>query len=106
MARKALYTVLSAKARDNEVVVLDNLKFEAPKTKIAAKIFSGLALVKSDITKQSVLVLIQKKDEAIKRAVRNLPFVSLDEARNLTAYEALAHKYLLFIKDALTVFQK
>jgi len=106
MARRALYTVLSAKARDNEILVLDGLKLEAPKTKIAVKIFSDLATVKNDLRSRSVLLLYAKKDENTKRAVRNLPNISLDEARNLTAYEALANKYLLFVKDALSVFTK
>src|SRR3989338_649624 len=52
MAKKALYTVLSAKARDGEIVVLDTLKFEEPKTKLAAKVFKNLEAVKSDLTKK------------------------------------------------------
>src|SRR3989338_3994717 len=40
MAKKAFYTVLSAKARDNEIIVLDDLKFAEPKTKLAAEMFS------------------------------------------------------------------
>ncbi|KKS37334.1 MAG: 50S ribosomal protein L4 [Candidatus Sungbacteria bacterium RIFCSPLOWO2_12_FULL_41_11] len=107
MAKKALYTVLSAKARDGEIVVLDTLKFEEPKTKLAAKVFKNLEAVKSDLTKKEnrVLVLLPKMENAIKRAIRNLPYTALDEARNLNALQAMKHKYILFTKESLNVFK-
>src|SRR3990167_7958338 len=40
MAKKALFAVLSAKARDNEIIVLDDLKFSEPKTRLAAEMFA------------------------------------------------------------------
>ena len=106
MARKALYTVLSAKARDNELVVLDLLKMDIPKTKKAAEIFSGLATHFKDITasKSRALVLLPHMDVNAKRAVRNLPYAAVDEARNLTAWQALQHKYLVLPKEAIVSF--
>ena len=106
MARKALYTVLSAKARDNELVVLDLLKMDIPKTKKAAEIFSGLATHFKDITasKSRALVLLPHMDVNAKRAVRNLPYAAVDEARNLTAWQALQHKYLVLPKEAIASF--
>ena len=107
MAKKALYTVLSAKARDNEVIILDALKFDEPKTKLAAKVFNNLKEVKKDITAKEnrVLVLLPKMEVAVKRAIRNLPYAVLDEARNLNALQAMKHKYLLFTKDSVMVFK-
>lgn len=107
MARKALYTVLSAKARDGEIVMLDDIKFAEPKTKIAAEMFSKLAKHKElkRITKgNGVLVALSGKDDAVRRALRNLPYVGIDEARNLNAREALQFKYLLFPKKAVEIF--
>ncbi len=108
MAKKALYTVLSAKARDNEVIVLDDLKLDQPKTKLAAKIFENISKVKafSNIVKgKGVLVALPEKSETLKRSLRNLPYVGLDEARNLNAYEVLQYKYLMFPKSSVEKFK-
>lgn len=104
MAKKALFTVLSAKARDSEIVVVDDLHLEAPKTKRAAEFFTRFARQEQfgRIQKgNGVLVAIPGKDDTIRRAMRNLPYVGVDEARNLNAYEALQYKYILFAKQAI-----
>src|SRR3989338_2927585 len=94
MARRALYTVLSAKVRDNEVIILDTIAFSEPKTKQGAEFFKGF--VKHDgfknITKgRGALAALLKRDDTTVRALRNLPFVGIDEARNLTAHEVLQY---------------
>lgn len=103
MAKKALYTVLSAKARDNEIIVLEDLKFAEPKTRLAAGVFKNLKSVKADIVKKEkrVLILLPGMNALIKRVVKNLPFAELDEARNLNALKVMNHKYLLFTKEAI-----
>lgn len=105
MAKKALWTVLSAKARDNEVIAVEDLKFEAAKTKFAAEIITNFkknsALEK--ITKgRGVLVLLPAAEGLkIRRAFRNLPYAGVDEARNLNARQVLQYKYVIFPKDVL-----
>lgn len=109
MAKKALYTVLSAKARDNEIVVLDGIKFAEAKTKYAAQMFVALARNKEfeRITKANgALVALGGKDDSSRRALGNLPYAVVDEARNLNAYEALQYKYILLPKSALSVFSE
>ena len=109
MAKKALYTVLSAKARGNEIIVLDDLKFAEPKTKLAAGLFNKLSEIKEfqNLKKgNGVLVALSGKDDTVKRALRNLPYAGVDEARNLNAYEVLQYKYLLLSKEALPNFNK
>ena len=108
MAKKAFYTVLSAKARDNEIIILDDLKFAEPKTKLAVKIFDSLSKVKEfqNLKKgNGVLVALPGKDDAVRRAIRNLPYAEVEEARNLNAYKVLQFKYLMIPKDGLTVFK-
>lgn len=108
MARKALYTVLSAKARDKEIIVLDDLKFAEPKTKLAAEMFSKFSKHKEfpHIVKgNGVLVALAGKDDAARRALRNLPYIGIGEARNLNAHEILQYKYLVFPKNALEIFK-
>lgn len=108
MAKKALWTVLSAKARDGEIVMLDNLKFAESKTRLASEMFAKLVKHKEleRITKgNGVLVALGGKDDAARRALRNLPYVGIDEARNLNAREVLQHKYVLFPKQAIEVLK-
>lgn len=108
MAKKALYAVLSAKARDNEIVVTDGMEFPEAKTKHAAALFQKLSARKEfgSMTKgNGVLVLLPDKGALERRALRNLPYAAVAEARNLNAYEALRYKYLLFPKQAIAMIK-
>ena len=104
MAKKALFTVLSAKARDGEIVVIDDLKFAEAKTKYAAQLFTNLMRHESlsRITKgNGALVALSGRDDMLKRTMRNLPYVSVDLAKNLNAQEVLQHKFMIFPKAAI-----
>lgn len=103
MAKKALFTALSAKARDNEIIVLDDLKLSEAKTKYAAEIFKNLSQVDAlqDIVKAKTLLALPEKSNDLKRVFRNLPRVGMDEARNLNAYKVLQYRYILISKEVL-----
>ena len=106
MARKALYTVLSAKARDRQIIVLDEMRFSEAKTRHAAgmfKRFSGKDEFTKIVTGNGALVALSGKDAMARRALRNLPFVAVSEARNLNAYILLQHKFLVLPKDAVAI---
>lgn len=108
MAKKALWTVLSAKARDHELVVLDNLVFSEPKTKFAAVVFENLSQQKNfnRIKKgNGVLVALPEKEKNTKRTLKNLPYVGTEEARNLNAHHVLQYKYLLLPQNILSIFK-
>ena len=108
MGEKALYTVLSAKARDNEIIVLDELRFEESKTKPGAKLFENLAKIKEfkNLTKgNGVLVALPGKNEMVRRALRNLPYIGIEDVRNLNSHGVLQYKYILFPREALEVFK-
>lgn len=98
MAKKALYTVLSAKVKDKEIVVLDDLKISEPKTKHAVALLKNSPAFKG----KTVLFAFPKLSDTIKRAFRNIPKVEYDEARNLNAFEVLRYKYLVFTKEAIS----
>ena len=105
MAKRALFVTLSAKAKDNEIIVLDDLKFSEPKTKQAAAVFTNLAREKDAKIKKGngVLVALPEKYQMTRRALQNLPFVGIDEARNLNAHKVLQYKYVLFPKSAIDI---
>ena len=101
MARKAFLTALSTKAKDSELLVLDDLKLSAPKTKEMAKIMKNFPQVKT-----SLLVLAGKKDENLKRAGRNLPNLRIINIDNLNILDILKYKHLIFTKDGIEYLNK
>lgn len=108
MARRALWAVLSAKARDREILVMDDLKFPEAKTKAAAAMFrkfSGREEFQKIVKGNGVLVMLPGKDAPTRRALRNLPYAGITEARNLNAYDALQYRYLLFPKQSLDLLK-
>ena len=110
MAKKALGVVLSAKVRDHEIVVVESLHFPEVKTKYAVQMLRKLANGHNELSdlnrNKSVLVALSGKDDAARRAMRNIARVTIDEARNLNTYEVMRHKYILFPKEAIEVLGK
>jgi len=96
MKAVALKSALNSKLKDNEIIVLDALKIDDPKTK---KFLSVAKNIKIDGLK-SLLVLSQMTD-ALKLSVRNLKRVGIQEAKSCTTYDVLSHKKLVLTKDAL-----
>jgi len=95
MARKAFLTALSTKARDSELLVLDDLKLSAPKTKEMAKIMKNFSQVKNS------LLVLAGKNEDIKIAGRNLPNLRIINIDNLNILDILKYKYLIFTKEGI-----
>ncbi len=107
MAQRALATVIAAKARDGELLVLDHLTIDPPKTREAAKIFRALARVGgfADLAGRTrrALVLLPDAAPGLRRALRNLPALELAEARNITALDAIRRRCLVLPAPSLTV---
>ncbi|MDD5033036.1 MAG: 50S ribosomal protein L4 [Candidatus Pacebacteria bacterium] len=108
MKKKALFVALSQKLRDNEILFLDDLKIEKPKTKEVSIVLSNLAKINNfeklgQKRKNRAIVLVEKKQDDLKRAFSNIPGILFDEARNLNLLDALNHKYVVFTKDALKI---
>ncbi len=109
MKRKALLVALSQKARDNEILILDDLKLKAAKTKEAATVLKSLSKIKGFEKlagkNNSVVILIKDKSDQLKRSFRNLSGVLFNETRNLNLLDILTYKYLIFTKPSLEVFK-
>ena len=101
MRRKALFMVLSGKAKDNELIVLDELKLEKAKTKEFAEIINNQLSIKSE----SVLIALSKMDENIIRATRNLPKIATIPAKDLNCLDILSYKYLMLPKQAIKIIK-
>ncbi len=100
MARKAFLTALSTKAKDSELLVLDDLKLSAPKTKEMAKIMKNFPQVKKG------LLVLSEKNEILSRAGRNLPNLGIINMDNLNILDILKYKHLIFTKDGIEYLNK
>ncbi len=101
MKRQALFMVLSGKAKDNEIIIVDELKLTEPKTKEMAGIVKNLeANVKKDL-KKGVILIMPEKNETISRASRNLSKFTTIGVKSLNVLDLLSFKYLLIPKKAI-----
>ena len=95
MRRKALLMVLSAKAKNNLLLLLDKFDLNQAKTKLMAEVLKKLPI------KGSVLIALPKIEKNIILAARNIPRVKTIEARNLNPLDLLSFKYLIISKEAI-----
>lgn len=101
MNRKALLAVMSRKAKDREVLVLDALSLKTTKTKEMASLLKQLPL-----PRLNALVAIPSHDPHVERASRNIPRVTVMSASQLSVLDLLNHKYFIFPEASLEVFKK
>jgi len=101
MRRKALFMVLSEKAKQNLIVVLDKIEFEKPATKEMVKF-----LMKLPSKDESKLIALQDYDKKVVLSARNIKKTDIDDARNLNVLDLLNHKYLLMTKDSIKTIEK
>lgn len=106
MKRQALLSVLSGKFQDKELVVLDKLEIDAPKTKKMVEVLDNLKEKAKVIEKNSVLIAIPKKDDNIIRSASNIPKTEVIEARNLNVLDLLKYKYLLLPKESIKIIKE
>jgi large subunit ribosomal protein L4 len=90
----ALRKALSERLKAGDVVVVDDLKLDSPKTKEFVGVISKLEL------KGSTLIVASGTDKNLSLASRNLPKVALTTSDSLNTYDVLRPDKLLFTKDA------
>ena len=97
----ALKASLNNKVKENNFMILDSFKIENPKTKEVIKILLNLKAVSKENKKNRVLLLLDKIDNNLKLALRNISFLNVDLAKDAHAYEIMACKKLIITKDGL-----
>ena len=100
LRRKALYSVLTSKLNNDELIVVDSLKLDEVKTKEAKA-----ALVALNADKKAYVVTAEKCDDTY-RAFRNIAGVDVAEARLINVYDLVRHDKLVISKDAIAKLQE
>jgi large subunit ribosomal protein L4 len=103
MRRKALFVALSAKLRDGEIKIISGLEKLEPKTK---QFVGAITKVGVSEEKRKLLFVTAQDATGVKRAARNVEGVVVTAAARLNAYDVLAKKELLIMKDALADLSK
>jgi large subunit ribosomal protein L4 len=99
-SKKALQSLLSAKLRDGEMVVMDKLAVGGPKTKEAAALLAGLNI------SGTTMILTTGEDNTLYLAARNIPGVKVCRLENINVYDLLKYRNLLSDRDTLEKLQE
>ena len=91
----ALFSALSQKVRDNEVIFIDDIKVAQPKTKEIATFLKTFELNKS------VLIVMDNSDEAVLRAAANIKEVSTIAASQINTYDVVKNANIVISKKAV-----
>jgi len=113
MRTKALYTVLSKKFKDGEILFVDALTFSEPKSKDAKEVLAALAGIKgfehiSTKRKNAALIAAVKSDAAAMKSFRNFGNLELTAIRNLNPIDVMKYKYLVIVDapDAVKLLEE
>jgi large subunit ribosomal protein L4 len=90
----ALRKALSERLRAGDVVLVDDLKLESPKTKEFLGVLNALEL------KGTALIVAQAADKNLTLASRNVPNVALTTSDTLNTYDVLRPAKLVFTRNA------
>ena len=93
--RLALLSALSSKVREESIVVLEGLAFDAPKTKEFVKVLTNLSINKK------ALVVTADLDENVALAARNIPGITVVSATGINVLDLVGHDKLVMTKAAV-----
>lgn len=90
----ALFSALSQKLRDNQVVFIDDIKVAAPKTKEMA------AFLKAFKMEKTVLIVMDNNDQAVIRASANIQAISTLPVEQINTYDVVKNEKIVISKKA------
>jgi large subunit ribosomal protein L4 len=88
-------SALSSKVAEKEIIVLDELKFEAPKTKEVIKVLENVKAGKK------ALIVMAEKDETVVRSAANIPGVRTALVNTMNVYEIVNHESFIVTQEAV-----
>ncbi len=92
--KQALKMALSAKCKDNQMVVLEGFDLSEIKTKAVVELLELFEV-------ESVLVVIPERDDVLEKSARNIPHTKVLRSEGLNVYDILRYRHLMLLKDAV-----
>lgn len=99
MRRTAMKSALTSKVNDNEMIVLDSLSFEAPKTKAVVNMLNAFEVKKT-------LIVVAESNENVYKSARNIPGVAVVPVNNINVYDILKYENLMITKEAVSKIEE
>ena len=97
--RLALKSVLTNAVKENKLVVLDELKFDAIKTKNMQNVLNALKLDKA-------LVVLNENDQNVVLSARNIPDVKTTLTNTINVFDILKYNTVVLTKDAVATIEE
>jgi large subunit ribosomal protein L4 len=100
MRRVAMLSALTSKVVENEMIVLDALELDAPKTKDIVKMLTAL---KAD---KKTLIITAESNENVYKSARNIEGIAIIPVNNINVYDLLKYNNLVITKDAVSKIEE
>lgn len=100
LRRKALYSVLTSKVNDNELIVLEDLNLENAKTKEAVAVLNAIN------AGDKAYIVTARNDNEVYRSFRNIEGVDVSAASLINVYDLVKHNKLVITKDAVAKLEE
>ena len=97
--RIALKSVLTSRVEEGKFIVLDELKFDAPKTKDFAQVMKNLEADKA-------LVVINDNDVNVVKSAANIPTVKTASTNTINVYDILKYDTVIVTQDAVKTIEE
>ncbi|MDR3051304.1 MAG: 50S ribosomal protein L4 [Oscillospiraceae bacterium] len=97
--RLALKGVLTSKAQDGAIIVLDKLALDAPKTRLMVEVLAKLAAKKP-------LLVLSGRDETVVRASANIPGLQTAYVNTINVLDILGHETFIITQDAVKLVEE
>lgn len=100
LRRLAMKSILSAKVLENEMIVLDTLTMDAPRTKDMIRILENIKAGKK------ALIVMSAKDENVIKSAANIPGVRTVLVTTMNVYEIINYTNFIITKDAVNKIEE
>lgn len=109
MRARALASVLSKKYSDGELVVIEKLAFDTPKTATAKNVIESLATATANTDlankrQNAALIILGERDEQTEKSFRNFGNIGVVQAKDVNPLDLLTFKYVI-VSDPATVLE-
>lgn len=100
LRRLAMKSALSSKVLENEIIVLDTLTMDAPRTKDMIKVLENIKAGKKS------LIVLSAKDENVIKSAANIPGVRTALVTTMNVYEIVNYTNFIITKDAVNKIEE
>ncbi|MDO4544699.1 MAG: 50S ribosomal protein L4 [Bacillota bacterium] len=95
LRRLAMLSALSSKVQEKEIIVMDEIKFDEPKTKEMVKMLEAI-----NAEKKALIVMAEKDDNIVKSAA-NIPGIRTALVTTMNVYDIINHTNFIVTKEAV-----